>query len=164
LNGLNCKPVTICCALTLSLIWVSTSPPEVIEARDAPAAKLANIVSVNATGTLGAYTLSVGIQSPDLGCQQYADWWEVLGEEGALIYRRILTHSHVDEQPFVRSGGPVPIPPDQVIWVRAHMHPGGYGGTAFKGSVQTGFVKAELSPQFAADLAKSPPLPQSCTF
>ncbi len=161
---MNCQRALVGFMVGLSLFWGLPSPPEVIEARDAPAAKLANIVSVNATGTLGAYTLSVGIRSPDLGCRQYADWWEVLGEEGALIYRRILTHSHVDEQPFVRSGGPVAIPPDQVVWVRAHMHPGGYGGTALKGSVQTGFAKGELSPQFAADLAKSPPLPQSCAF
>lgn len=119
---------------------------------------------MDVTGTPRSYTLSVGVKSPDQGCQQYADWWEVLTEEGKLIYRRILTHSHVDEQPFVRSGGPVAIAPDQVVWVRAHMHPGGYGGTALKGSVQTGFAKADLNPQFAVDLAKAPPLPQSCAF
>ena len=45
-----------------------------------------------------------------------------------------------------------------------NMHPGGYGGAAFKGSVKSGFKKAPLSKQFAADLAKTPPLPDGSDF
>ena len=44
------------------------------------------------------------------------------------------------------------------------MHPGGYGGDAFKGSVKSGFKKRVFSPQFAADLAKTPPLPDGRDF
>lgn len=84
--------------------------------------------------------------------------------DGKLLYRRVLLHSHVDEQPFVRGGGPVSIRPDTVVWVRAHMHPGGYGGVAFKGSVHAGFKPAELSPAFAAGLAQTPPRPEGCDF
>lgn len=128
----------------------------------APAA--ADVLSVQISGNSGAYTFAVEIASPDENCSQYADWWEVIGEEGQLFYRRVLTHSHASEQPFSRSGGPVPVEPGTTIWVRAHMHSGGYGGAAMKGSVQTGFQRAELSANFAADLAELPPFPDDCAF
>jgi hypothetical protein len=77
---------------------------------------------------------------------------------------RGLLHSHVDEQPFTRSGGPVPIQPDTVVWVRAHMNTVGYGGIAFMDSPKTGFIRAMLGAEFAADLAKQAPLPDGCDF
>ena len=129
-----------------------------------PGTPFADVLSVTASGKPGAYTFSVEIRSPDLGCQQYADWWEVIDEKGHLLYRRILLHSHVDEQPFIRSGGPVPIREGSVVWVRAHMNTDGYGGAAFKGSVRHGFTQTVLSPDFAAKLEQSPPLPEDCAF
>ena len=57
------------------------------------------------------------VASPDTGCDQYANWWEVITEDGALIYRRILGHSHVNEQPFIRSGVGVVIDENQVVIV-----------------------------------------------
>jgi hypothetical protein len=125
---------------------------------------IADVLTVEVTGNPGAFRFSVEIQSPDLGCNQYADWWEVVDEDGNLLYRRILVHSHVDEQPFIRSGGPIAIDADQVVWVRAHMNSTGYGGSALKGSVQGGFFLSELSPDFAPDLADTPPLPDGCAF
>jgi len=125
---------------------------------------VADVISVDVSGEEGSYTFSVGIRSTDEGCQQYADWWEVISEEGDLLYRRILLHSHVGEQPFVRSGGPVKIAADSVVWVRAHMNPGGYGGVVWKGSFAGGFSPAELDPGFAARLAETPPLPGDCAF
>ena len=124
----------------------------------------ADIISLDVSGDPGAYRFSVGVRSPDLGCEQFADWWEVIDEQGDLIYRRILLHSHTGEQPFVRSGGPVPIAPEDVVLVRAHMHPSGYGGVAFKGSIQTGFQEIELSLDFASELENSAPLPEGCAF
>ena len=124
----------------------------------------ANVRSVNASGEEAAYRFSVEISSPDLGCEQYADWWEVIDEDGNLLYRRILAHSHVSEQPFTRSGGPIAIDADAIVWVRAHMHPHGYGGAAFKGSVNSGFQPAELLQDFASELEKTPPLPDGCAF
>lgn len=99
----------------------------------------ADVIAVQASGQPGAYQLNVTVKSPDTGCKQYTDWWEVVSTDGKLLYRRVLLHSHVDEQPFTRSGGPVPIQADTVVWVRAHMNTGGYGGMAFNGSVTTGF-------------------------
>jgi hypothetical protein len=124
----------------------------------------ADVIAVETGGASGAYQLNVTIMSPDTGCAQYADWWEVVGEDGRLLYRRVLAHSHADEQPFARSGGPVPIQPDTVVWVRAHMHPGGYGGQAMKGSITSGFRSEELRADFAAALAKQSPLPDGCAF
>ena len=124
----------------------------------------ADVTAVRVGGQTGAYEFEVEIKSPDTGCQQYADWWEVVGTDGKMIYRRVLAHSHADEQPFARGGGPVPIAADTVVWVRAHMNTGGYGGAAFKGSPAGGFVRAELAPSFAADLARQPPLPDGCAF
>jgi hypothetical protein len=163
-------------ALGTSLLWACSAgqpepgetktpeenePEEVIQVVDAV---VADVISVEVTGDPNAYRFSVGIASPDTGCDQYADWWEVLTQEGELIYRRILAHSHVNEQPFVRSGGPVAIEPDTVVWVRAHMHPGGYGGRVMKGTVQAGFEVVDLDTDFAPDVGSKPPQPTGCAF
>ncbi len=123
-----------------------------------------DVVAVQTSGSPGAYEFNVTVKSPDTGCQQYADWWEVVSTDGKLLYRRVLLHSHVTEQPFTRSGGPVPIQADTIVWVRAHMNTGGYGGMAFKGSVRSGFKPAALNPGFSAGLASQPPLPDDCDF
>ncbi|MBW7883123.1 MAG: hypothetical protein H3C34_10880 [Caldilineaceae bacterium] len=124
----------------------------------------ADVIAVTVNGAPGAYSFAVEVASPDTGCENYADWWEVVDIEGNLLYRRILTHSHVGEQPFTRSGGPVDIATDTVVWVRAHMAPGGYGGAAMRGSAQDGFVPAQPPPDFAAGLAGAAPQPTGCAF
>ena len=126
--------------------------------------KFADIISVSVKGESNNYEFSVGIQSPDTGCDQYADWWEVLSEDSALIYRRILAHSHVNEQPFVRTGGPVTIEANDVLYIRGHMHPGGYGGNVFKGSVRDGFEKVTISSDFASGVENEDPQPDGCAF
>jgi hypothetical protein len=150
-------PVTLTEAVDLD----PTNTPEV---KNTIPASQADVVSVSMSGESGAYNFSVTISSPDEGCSQYADWWEIVSQDGELIYRRILLHSHVDEQPFTRSGGPVSIEVDTIVLVRAHMHPGGYGGTALKGSLEQGFEQVELSADFAADLVETLPLPEGCNF
>ena len=124
----------------------------------------ADVTAVRVRGESGAYEFEVEIKSPDVGCAQYADWWEVVDANGKLLYRRILDHSHVDEQPFRRSGGPVPVATDTEVWVRAHMNTSGYGGIAYKGSAQGGFSAKQPPPEFAAALATQPPLPDACAF
>ena len=124
----------------------------------------ANVISVKTRGVSGSYQFSVEIQSPDKGCAQFANWWEVLSESGKLLYRRILFHSHVQEQPFVRSGGPVAITETDVVWIRAHMHPQGYGGEVFKGTVKNGFQKQQKIIKFASNISKLPPQPDGCAF
>lgn len=129
----------------------------------APSSPVADVLSVTVRGNAGAYQFSVEIASPDTGCEQYADWWEVLDSDGALLYRRILTHSHVDEQPFLRSGGPVAIAPDTEVWVRSHLYPAGYGERAMRGSVAGGFVAAVPPAAWAATSGTDLPRPD-CAF
>lgn len=129
-----------------------------------PPGPYAGVTAVTVSGEPGAYQFSVTVASPDTGCEQYADWWEVLSEDGRLLYRRVLLHSHVDEQPFTRSGGPVPVTADTVVVVRAHMSNGGYGGAAFTGSVDRGFEAVEPGAGFAPDVEALPPQPEGCAF
>ena len=125
----------------------------------------ADVLAVQASGTPETYTFAVTLRSPDTGCEQYADWWEVLTPEGRLIYRRVLAHSHVDEQPFTRSGGPVEVPETEDVVVRAHMNDAGYGGVAFVGSVASGFgADPSITAALAPELADVPPKPTGCAF
>ena len=131
---------------------------------DASGIPVADLVSVAVTGESGNYTFAVTLSSADTGCEQYADWWEVVDvKTGELIYRRILAHSHTNEQPFTRSGGPVPIESGQSVVIRGHM--GGiqsnYGGQVFGGSVDSGFQPVADS---VPSLETVEPLPTGCAF
>lgn len=125
---------------------------------------VAKIERVEVTGKPNSYTFAVTVSSPDTGCDRYADWWEVITPEGELIYRRVLLHSHVDEQPFRRTGGTVAIQPQREVIVRVHMSPDGYSPLAQTGTVDSGFVDTTLSKGFAADLESVEPLPKNCAF
>ena len=136
----------------------------------------ANVLAVTSLGNPGGYTLSVSIESADIDCSQYADWWEVLSEDGILLYRRILEHSHTDENgttdldvpgnTFTRSGGPVAIEAETVTLVRAHMSNfDGYAGRVLRGTVAGGFVEAmDLAGGFAGAVEAQPPQPEACLF
>jgi len=125
------------------------------------------VKDVKISGNENAYSFAVTLKSPDTGCEQYANWWEVISVDGnSLIYRRILGHSHVDEQPFTRSGGAVAITANTEVIIRAHMYPVGYGKEkiAMKGSVANGFTAFEIVEDFGADLEAVAPQPSGCAF
>ena len=135
----------------------------------------ANVVAVMPSGTDGSYTFNVTVESADIDCSQYANYWEVLSADGTLIYRRILDHSHTDangttdpDQPgntFTRDGGPVAVSADQRVIVRAHINRGGYHGQVMAGSVSAGFAAvADLAPTFATGVETEPPQPTTCDF
>lgn len=125
---------------------------------------IAAITAITVSGEENQYSFSVTIASPDLGCQQYANWWEVIDLDGNLLYRRILGHSHVNEQPFTRSGGSVNISENTEVYIRAHMNTTSYGSIVFKGSVASGFTSENLDAEFAKDLEEVAPLPTGCAF
>ena len=135
----------------------------------------ANVTAVAVTGTSGSFTFNVTIESADIDCSQYADWWEVLTNDGSLVYRRILEHSHTDANgssdtdapgnTFTRNGGPVPVSESDVVVVRAHMSVGGYNGAVMRGSVTDGFAQApEIGGDFAAGVEHEDPQPNGCEF
>ena len=124
----------------------------------------ASVINVSTKGKENAYHFSVTLESDETGCEQYTDWWEVLSEKGDLIYRRILIHSHPDQQPFTRSGGYVKIKKDAIVYVRAHINKLGYVGDVFKGSVTNGFKKADKLPNFDEKIETQAPLPTSCLY
>lgn len=140
------------------------SPPESTPPATGSGALLADVLAVEVTGDANAYTFAVTIRSPDTGCDRYADWWEVVTESGELVHRRILGHSHVDEQPFTRSSSPIEIDAATTVVVRAHLNPGGYGGAVLRGNPADGFSAADLPADFGADLETAAPLPSNCAF
>lgn len=124
----------------------------------------ADVEAVAVQGTPGNYSFAVTVSSPDTGCEQYADWWEVITPSGELVERRILLHSHVNEQPFTRSSTAIDISATDTVIVRAHMNDTGYGGQALQGTVSSGFEATDLPADFASELASAPPQPTSCAF
>ena len=124
----------------------------------------AGVTKIEVSGQGNAYTFEVTIKSPDTGCAQYADWWEVIDLDGQLIHRKTLDHSHVTEQPFTRPGENIELAANKEVYVRMHMNNSGYVAQAQKGSVEKGFEATQLDVAFANDLEYMPPLPDGCTF
>ena len=154
-------------ALLLASIAFACGEPAATTPEPQPqraATHVADVKAVAITGEPNAYTFAVTVESPDTGCDRYANWWEVLGQDGAILYRRILRHSHVGEQPFERTGGPVPIAADTRVFVRAHLHPDGYGGAIMVGTPASGFAVANDPPAFAASIESADPQPLGCDF
>lgn len=154
-------------AIAISGLGLGCSKPAAEAEREAVAAAaepvhVADVEGVRVEGEAGAYTLAVTIASPDTGCDRYANWWEIIGADGKLVYRRILRHSHVDDQPFTRDGGPVDVAADARVFVRAHMHPDGYGGAVMVGSAASGFTAATDLPAFDPAIESAAPQPQGC--
>ncbi|CAA6813176.1 MAG: Unknown protein [uncultured Sulfurovum sp.] len=124
----------------------------------------ANVTAVFSKKVKESYRFGVTLKSDETGCDQYADWWEILNEEGHLLYRRILIHSHPDTQPFTRWGSSFEVKEDQTLYIRAHMNKLGYEGDVFKGSIIQGFKKAKEIPDFNQSIETQTPLPQGCLY
>ena len=134
------------------------------EVASSPQSGLAVVSAAEVSGEPGEYAFAVTIESEETGCGQYANWWEVVTSEGELRYRRILAHSHVNEQPFTRSRGPVAVAADEAVIVRSHTYPQGYSPQAMEGSATSGFDSVTLPPDFALQLAEADPQPSGCAF
>jgi hypothetical protein len=91
----------------------------------------ADVVAVEAAQGAGdQWTFAVTVRHADRDPDHWADWWSVRTPEGKELGRRVLLHSHVDEQPFTRDGQ-IRIPPDvRVVVVEAHDKVHGLGGMA----------------------------------
>ena len=126
----------------------------------------ANVVAVAVTGDPNAYGFDVTLETTDVDCSHFADWWEVVTPEGELVYRRILAHPHTDGlsgNPFTRGGGPVEIAADQEVVVRAHLNDLGYVGVARRGTAGGSFVIADdIDATFATSVESETPQPDEC--
>ncbi|MGB7086535.1 MAG: hypothetical protein WBD47_13350 [Phormidesmis sp.] len=122
------------------------------------------VMAVEATPSDAGYRFAVTVESDETGCDRYANWWEIITPDGELLYRRILAHSHVDEQPFTRSGGPVEVAGDQDVIVRSHMNTTGYSTQAMQGTANAGLAATTLPADFAPELAAAGPQPSGCAF
>ncbi|MFZ1680814.1 MAG: hypothetical protein WAT70_07315 [Rhizobiaceae bacterium] len=101
----------------------------------------ADVIDVRyAQASDGSYAFDVTVRHADEGWDHYADRWEIVGPDGAVIAARVLLHPHVDEQPFTRSLAGIEIAEEVAeVTVRAHDSVHGYGGAevtvAMRGSL-----------------------------
>jgi len=58
----------------------------------------------------GSWRFDVTIRHADEGWDHYANRWDVLGPDDAVLGSRTLFHPHVEEQPFTRSLPGVAVP------------------------------------------------------
>jgi hypothetical protein len=94
----------------------------------------AQVISFSVTGTgERRYTFSVTLQHNDQGWDHYADAWEIIdADTDRILATRILSHPHVNEQPFTRSLDDVIIPAGtERILIRGKCNVHGYGGNSF---------------------------------
>lgn len=70
----------------------------------------ADVVDATITADGDGFTVAATVSSADTGWEKYADAWQVWDTEGNVVAERVLTHPHVDEQPFTRSQSGIVIP------------------------------------------------------
>lgn len=71
----------------------------------------------------------VTVQHADAGWSHYANRWEIVTSDGAVLATRVLAHPHDQEQPFTRSLRDVKIPSNlKTVVVRASDSVHGLGG------------------------------------
>ena len=120
-------------ASTLAETTAPTNDPvEVVDATGC-----ADVINVEVTPeSSGTYRFDVTVRSPDSGEEKYADLWEVRAPDGTALGGRVLTHPHVEEQPFTRSQSGITIP-DAVTMVSvvARDTVEGFCGEAFEVAV-----------------------------
>ena len=75
------------------------------------------------------YQFDVTLRHADEGWKHYADKWDVVAPDGAILATRTLHHPHVNEQPFTRRLSGVKIPAQiRSVAIRAHDSVHKYGG------------------------------------
>ena len=107
--ALAAMPLTGACSASSSVSEPTAVPDD--ESSQADPKGCADVIDAVVTGEAsGTYRFEVTVRSADTGGEKYADLWEVRSPDGILLGRRVLTHPHVDEQPFTRSQGGIIIP------------------------------------------------------
>ena len=109
--------------------WVTAGLLVLLPWAPAAWAHKAHVLFVEATQEAGeVWTFSVTVSHDDRGPNHWADWWRVRTPAGSELGRRVLLHSHEDEQPFTRDER-IRIPPGvRIVVVEAHDKVHGLGG------------------------------------
>jgi hypothetical protein len=117
-------------AAAFILVWIPFSamagPADVLDVTvacgPAPGGRAASICS-----------FAVTVKHADAGWDHYANRYEIVDPDGAVLVTRVLRHPHVDEQPFTRSQGRVRIMHSTTtVEVRAGDLVHGLGGKTVK--------------------------------
>lgn len=100
-----------------------------VRSPDAVWAGKADVIAVEATQeSVEEWRFAVTVRHADQDPDHWADWWRVRTPDGKELGRRVLLHSHVDEQPFTRDER-IRIPAGlRVVVVEAHDKVHGLGG------------------------------------
>ncbi len=116
----------------------SATPPAAPPTAAAPAGTgNADVLFVAVRETApGRWTFAVTVAHPDTGWEDYANGWDVVAPDGAVLkpdpaapFTRLLLHPHESEQPFTRSQSGIVVPPEVThVTVRAHDLVDGFGG------------------------------------
>lgn len=90
----------------------------------------ADVIKVEVVeASAGKYDFHVTVRHDDAGWDHYANVWQVIGPDGAMLDERVLLHPHDNEQPFTRSLMGVAIPGDvETVTVRAGDSVHEFGG------------------------------------
>ena len=92
----------------------------------------ADVLGATANKRGDAWSFTATVRHADTGWEHYADRWDVVGPDGAVLGSRTLFHPHVGEQPFTRSLSGVKIPEGVTqVTIRAHDKVHGLGGKEF---------------------------------
>lgn len=103
----------------------------------------ADVTAVAVRAAAGTYSFDVTVRHADEGWDHYADRWDVVAMDGAVLASRKLLHPHVDEQPFTRSLGGVRIPEGtKQVRVRANDSVHGAGGVELVVDLDTGETRS----------------------
>lgn len=81
----------------------------------------ATVQNVKVSKSGDTFTFNVTIRHNDTGWDDYADIWRIKDEAGNILGERVLTHPHVNEQPFTRSLSGVKVPEGvRTVVIEAH--------------------------------------------
>ena len=101
------------------------------------------IVAAEVVRAGSAYTATVTLRHDDTGWEHYADAWRLTTAAGEVVATRILTHPHVDEQPFTRSLDGIRLPDDvRVVYVEARDTVHGWAPTKLRVEVGRPMAKS----------------------
>ena len=141
--------------------WVVASSLVVLATGGSALAGPADVISASADCSASVCTFVVTVRHDDDGWSHYANSWEVLGPDGAVLATRVLRHPHVGEQPFTRELHGVEVPSALTsVRIRARDSVHGFGGREVVVPLSTPAIRPSIqAPAGGRNNANSTPKP-----